>query len=38
VEMALEIESGRVKPLPSNIRKLAERVRELGRGGAPGAA
>ena len=34
VEMALEIESGRAKPLPSNIGKLAERVRELSGGGA----
>ena len=33
VEMALEIESGRAKPLPSNMRKLAERVRELSGGG-----
>jgi hypothetical protein len=29
VEMALEIESGRLKPAPANIRMLADRVREL---------
>ena len=29
VEMALEIESGRLKPDPANIRMLANRVREL---------
>jgi 2-dehydropantoate 2-reductase len=29
VEMALEIESGRLKPDPANIRRLVERVREL---------
>jgi 2-dehydropantoate 2-reductase len=29
VEMALEIESGRLKPDPGNIGRLAERVREL---------
>jgi 2-dehydropantoate 2-reductase len=29
VDMALEIESGRLKPKPENIRKLAKRVREL---------
>jgi 2-dehydropantoate 2-reductase len=29
VEMALEIESGRLKPDPANIRTLVERVREL---------
>jgi 2-dehydropantoate 2-reductase len=29
VEMALEIESGRLKPDPGNIRRLAERVHEL---------
>ena len=31
VEMALEIESGRLKPDPANIRLLAKRVRELER-------
>lgn len=34
VEMALEIESGRLKPEQANIGKLADRVRELG--GRPG--
>jgi hypothetical protein len=29
VEMALEIENGRLKPDPGNIRVLANRVREL---------
>jgi 2-dehydropantoate 2-reductase len=29
VEIALEIESGRLKPDPANIRRLADRVREL---------
>jgi 2-dehydropantoate 2-reductase len=29
VEMALEIESGKLKPDPANIRVLANRVREL---------
>jgi len=38
VEMALEIENGRLKPHPSNIRRLALRVRELSRGTAPNAA
>jgi len=31
VEMAIEIESGLLKPDPSNIRDLAERVRVLDR-------
>lgn len=31
VEIALEIESGRLKPGPANIRRLAERVHELNR-------
>ena len=35
VEMALEIESGRLKPDPGNIRRLAERVRELNGEAAP---
>jgi len=29
VEMALEIESGKLKPDPGNIQRLVERVREL---------
>jgi 2-dehydropantoate 2-reductase len=37
VELALEIEAGRLRPDPSNIRRLAERARELSNAPPPNA-